>query len=135
MTIDVFRGDFLTEPGVGCYPGNMFTFFFLFAYGDCLMKSFSTSCFVLLAALITTVQTDSFGTTIADSVSEFSETQGQDGWYFGYYDGDLTADTFKLLPNYDGVGIQDNVTLGWSLQLGPGGYWTTVLPQLDIERD
>ncbi len=63
---------------------------------------------------------------IADSFNDYSNIQGQNDWYYGYYDGTLTAETFKLLPNYDGTGIQNNVTLGWSLQLGAGGYWTTV---------
>lgn len=78
-----------------------------------------------VVVLVGVARGQAWASIIADSVSEFSDTQGQDGWYYGYYDGDLTPDTFKLLPHYDGVGVQDRVTLGWSLQLGPGGYWTT----------
>lgn len=45
---------------------------------------------------------------IADSVSEFSGTQGQYNWYYGYYDGDGPApwrnSDFEQLPHY-GVSI------------------------------
>lgn len=41
---------------------------------------------------------------IADSVNEFSGTQGQDNWYYGYYDGDgpvlYSNPDFEELPNY-----------------------------------
>ena len=38
------------------------------------------------------------GTTVGDASAEFSNTHGQDGWSFGYYD--ATPDSFKVLPNY-----------------------------------
>lgn len=46
--------------------------------------------------------------TIADSINEFSKTQGQDNWFYGYYDGDSSNpfsndplnDDFEQLPVY-----------------------------------
>ncbi len=38
---------------------------------------------------------------IANSVADFSSTQGANGWYYGYYSGSLTSSTFQQLPNYE----------------------------------
>lgn len=67
---------------------------------------------------------------LADSVADFSGTQGTDSWYYGYYDGSLTPATFTLISNYDPT---FNITWpptggAWTVtpssQWGPGGYWT-----------
>ena len=71
-------------------------------------------------------------TIIADSVSEFSGTQGANGWYYGYYDGSLAPSTFKLMPTYDpnSVGSTERGGGGlfppgmWSVQWDASGYWT-----------
>jgi hypothetical protein len=69
---------------------------------------------------------------VADSVAEFSGTQGANGWYYGYYDGDLTPSTFKLMPDFDpnSVGSTERSTGFfdppgmWSVDWEVGGYWT-----------
>ena len=57
---------------------------------------------------------------IADSVQEFSGVQGQDNWFYGYYDGDggtpFSNSDFEEFSNFSGR--------VWSIQLGCGGYWT-----------
>lgn len=40
---------------------------------------------------------------IADSVVEFSGTQGYRNWQYGYYDGPFNPTGFKLLPLFDGA--------------------------------
>jgi autotransporter-associated beta strand protein len=62
---------------------------------------------------------------LADSVVDFSGSQGQGGWYYGYYDGDLTTASFKLLPNYDSTGGIFGYP-AWYVQAGAGGYWTSL---------
>ena len=43
-------------------------------------------------------------TILANSISEFSDTQGQGNWYYGYYDGDSSVPysnaDFEELPFY-----------------------------------
>jgi hypothetical protein len=65
----------------------------------------------------------SHAATLADSVNDYSSTQGTNNWWYGYYDGNLTPSTFKLLPNYEVVSGNSD----WYIQYpqdGPGGYWT-----------
>jgi hypothetical protein len=62
------------------------------------------------------------GMVVADSVWEFSDTQGASGWYYGYYDGDAPTPfrpgDFELIPQF---------SLGrWVIQEGEGGYWTEI---------
>lgn len=63
---------------------------------------------------------------IADSVAEFSEVQGQDNWYYGYYDGDgpipFSSADFELAPNL----VSNTEGQWWMPQAGVGGYWTRV---------
>lgn len=59
---------------------------------------------------------------LADSVEDFSGTQGKDGWQYGYYSGVLTSNTFKLLPEY--FANTDLKTSWWHLQ--GSDYWTAV---------
>ena len=40
--------------------------------------------------------------TIADSVSDFSGSQGEKNWYYGYYSGSLTSADFKKMQEFDG---------------------------------
>jgi hypothetical protein len=67
---------------------------------------------------------------IANSVTDFSGTQGENGWYYGYYSGSLTPDTFRQFPNYSPTAILSHGNgpqtgdAAWYLQLGVGGYWT-----------
>jgi len=41
--------------------------------------------------------------TVADSVADFSGTQGYRNWQYGYYDGPFNPSGFKLLPLFDGA--------------------------------
>lgn len=50
----------------------------------------------------------------ADSNTDFSGTQGENNWYYGYYSGDMTSADFKEMPQFDGN--------NWSVE--PGVYWT-----------
>jgi len=55
---------------------------------------------------------------LADSIADFSGTQGSNHWFYGYYDGSsatpYSTGDFQPMTNYtDGV---------WSVQ--PGAYWT-----------
>ena len=59
-----------------------------------------------------------------DSEAEFSGTQGQDNWYYGYYDGDsgspYTPSDFEEMPEF----INGNQ---WIVHRGnPSGYWTSL---------
>jgi len=69
--------------------------------------------FFLLAGTALVVE----ATPIADSVDEFSGTQGQGNWYYGYYDGDgsvpYSSADFEEFPHYDG---------GWYIDRAL--YWT-----------
>ena len=57
--------------------------------------------------------------TIADSAGEFSGRQGQDGWYYGYYNGDssnpYSIEDFEQLPVFAG---------SWTA--GGTAYWTEI---------
>lgn len=67
------------------------------------------------------------GNPIADSASEFSTTQGNGNWYYGFYDGDSLfpysnnsqGDDFELMTYY---GPQNR----WWVKEGSGGYWTDI---------
>lgn len=87
-----------------------------------------TSRFSLIASIFTMLimapGTMVFALTVADSEVEFSDTQGQDSWFYGYYDGDSSLpftndpldDDFELLTTFSNE--------RWSLTTGWGGYWT-----------
>ncbi len=68
--------------------------------------------------------------TIADSVNEFSGTQGQDNWYYGYYDGDgpvpYSNGDFEEFPHYGpgGNGLPDWYGDMW--YLARSQYWTAL---------
>lgn len=62
--------------------------------------------------------------TVFDSVGEFSGTQGQDNWFYGYYAGNsaspFTPSDFEEMPQ-----LLNNVT--WIIHRGDrGGYWTSL---------
>jgi hypothetical protein len=66
------------------------------------------------------------GPLVADSVAQFSGTQGLHGWSYGYYDGDsaspYTPADFEQFPLFDGA--------KWLIEETgppiPRGYWTQV---------
>ena len=49
-------------------------------------------------------------TTIANSVRDFTNSQGNGGWYYGYYSGSLTSESFKQLPYFSNG---SDVKNGW----------------------
>lgn len=53
--------------------------------------------------------------TVADSVADFSGTQGYRNWQYGYYDAPLKPSGFKPLPLFDGA--------TWSRG---NSYWTSL---------
>jgi len=63
---------------------------------------------------------------LANSMSEFSGTQGQDNWYYGYYDGDGPApysnDDFEELPQYGGGQWYIDGSLYWTFLWDAGGH-------------
>jgi uncharacterized membrane protein len=77
-------------------------------------------------SLGTTVTTATSETVTASSEADFSGTQGQGGWYYGYYATPASADTFTQLPVFNGYNWQEEATLPpytqlWSSGGFPGG--------------
>lgn len=58
---------------------------------------------------------------VADSLNEYSGNQGENNWFYGYYDGNLTSDTFKLFPTFES-------NVWYNLSWGSGSYWTRMYP-------
>ncbi|MGE3107857.1 MAG: immunoglobulin domain-containing protein [Phycisphaerales bacterium] len=89
------------------------------------MNSLIRSAVALGAALFAAAPA-AHAQVIADSVADFSGVQGQHGWFYGYYDGDVifpyTPADFALFPTFD-VGISGAPEY-WHLAEGPGGYFT-----------
>jgi len=56
----------------------------------------------------------------ADSVADFSNVQGQGGWWYGYYSGTLAPAGFTLLPTYD------SASQSWIESSGGQFYWTQI---------
>lgn len=81
---------------------------------------------LLAAALLAGLTLNASGQVIADSMADFSSTQGHLGWSYGFYDGDgpapFTAADFEPLPTFDPA-VPPGV---WYRRLGPGGYWTAI---------
>ncbi len=81
--------------------------------------------FVLIIVSVFHIQPCLACNLLADSVQDFSDVQGQKGWYYGYYDGSsatpFSPSDFKELTIYD-----DHAEGSWHLQLGPGGFWTSL---------
>lgn len=77
---------------------------------------------LIFATLVTGIAVGTVNAAIiADSVSEFSGVQGQNNWYYGYYDGPFTSSDFQLMtqfiPNF-------NPPNRWWVQ--EGTYWTSL---------
>ena len=78
---------------------------------------------------------DSAAAIIADSVNEFSGTQGQNNWYYGYYDRTHDLDgiynpvsDFQLMTEFQNINTYFGSQI-WSVNWanwGPGGYWTSL---------
>ena len=72
----------------------------------------------LYSILLLTIS-NSNAAIIMDSVNGFSGIQGQDGWFYGYYDGD----SGEYLPG-DFEQMTEFNTNVWEVQNGVGGFWT-----------
>lgn len=53
---------------------------------------------------------------LANSWAEFSGTQGQDGWHYGYYSGDMTSGSFREMQSFE--------SNRWFVE--QGSYWTSL---------
>ena len=62
---------------------------------------------------------------LADSVCEFSSTQGKSNWYYGYYDGttisDIDPTDFRLMREFDPLYVSPVQELWWASK---GQFWT-----------
>lgn len=59
-------------------------------------------------------------TLITDCVSEFSRVQGNNNWYYGYYEGTFNSSGFRLMEAYD------RDLMSWFVE--NGRYWTRLWP-------
>ena len=59
---------------------------------------------------------------VAGSVAEFSSTQGQDNWFYGYYEGTFSPSSFQEMT------VRRN---GWHVDPNPPepSYWTNLTEQ------
>jgi len=73
---------------------------------------------------------DDDDTPLADSSEEYSDVQGVDNWYYGYWD--RTADEENDDGVYDAAADFREMTdwhdewWMWHVQVGEGGYWTAI---------
>lgn len=82
------------------------------------------SVLVFVAGLVS-IAGPASATLIADSVADFSDTQGQNGWYYGFYDfstpRDITAPhDFHEMTEFDGARWWNDSTKYWTM-IGPFG--------------
>jgi opacity protein-like surface antigen len=80
--------------------------------------------FILAVVALISIASVAHATTAFDSVEEFSVTQGQNNWFYGYYDGDsafpFTSSDFEEMPQ----SINGNQ---WIIHRDdPSGYWTSL---------
>lgn len=78
------------------------------------------------AMLVIAAGFEAHGQVVADSMADFSSTQGGHGWSYGYFDGDgpapFTEADFEPFPVFDPA-VPPGV---WYRLLGTGGYWTAI---------
>jgi len=55
------------------------------------------------------------GAIVADSIADYSVVQGQDGWFYGYYDGPFEPADFTPMTESNG---------GWAVETG--AFWTSL---------
>jgi hypothetical protein len=68
---------------------------------------------------------------VADSAAEFSGTQGQDNWHYGFYDKSADGNgVYDFATDFNT--IDPNWTFGGAWSLGPGDPPWTTLGQIDI---
>ncbi len=86
------------------------------------LKSFGTIAIVIIMSCL---HTAAFGWLVADSVADFSGVQGQNGWYYGYYDGPYAPSDFQLMPNFNSeVNIGGDNPGAWNIDYLY--HWTTI---------
>jgi hypothetical protein len=67
--------------------------------------------------------------TIADSQTEFSCTQGQNNWRYGYFDGPFTSSDFQEMTSCIPDSHVNNEDAWW---VDPDLYWTSVAPAVSF---
>jgi hypothetical protein len=61
---------------------------------------------------------------IADSLEDYGGNQGENGWFYGYYDGDVPA---AYTPSdFEMMNIYDETTGRWWVDNSPGGVLTLI---------
>ncbi|MFM8007128.1 MAG: hypothetical protein ACKO86_19800, partial [Dolichospermum sp.] len=75
--------------------------------GGATLGTQTTAVLTILESITPTVE-------IANSQTEFSGTQGQNNWYYGYYDGPFNSSDFQQMNQFS--------SSTWYLQNGT--YWT-----------
>jgi len=72
------------------------------------------------------VEQSTIFTEIANSQTEFSGVQGQNNWYYGYYDGPFTSSDFQQMTQFVGSNLLNNQgEYDWSVT---GNYFTSLGP-------
>lgn len=85
------------------------------------MKPFQFSALFGSLTLIFSLTSPPSFAALADSVADFSAAQGGNSWYYGYYQGSFTSDTFQEMTQF----IPSEISFtgnGWYVQQGT--YWT-----------
>ena len=79
----------------------------------------------LIGVIFVVASNASANEVILDSTGGFSNTQGLNGWSYGYYNGNevnsFSPDDFEELTEFNGS--------RWTLQTGSGGFWTGLSDQ------
>lgn len=75
-----------------------------------------------LLCIVAGLTAPSHAAIMADSVADYSGTQGQNGWYYGYYEVSSTsiAPTFQQMTEFDGVRWWADSSRYWTM-VGPLG--------------
>ena len=82
-------------------------------------------CVAILIVMGGQVQTNG-GVIVGDSVAEFSLTQGENGWFYGYYQDQFTPSNFRLMTTFNASWP------AWQVDYRdpPPLYWTYITPTI-----
>lgn len=83
-----------------------------------LRKQVSIIALLALAFVVSLVSIPAQAGVVADSVADFSSTQGQGGWYYGYWSPVNSEYTFSALDTYDTT---------YSSWCQSNGFWPMVM--------
>lgn len=86
-----------------------------------MRRCMNVAIVMILAAIAVSAQC----TIIADSVEDFSDVQGYEGWYYGYYDGPFEPSDFHLMTHYIADASYGTSAPGaWVVDAA--SYWTAI---------